>query len=274
MAVATGKKRVADLPSALDQTDVIKQQTKHKRIAVFLDYDGTLTPIVERPEDAVLSDDSRQVVKKLAEHCTVAVVSGRDLQDVQQLVAIDGIFFAGSHGFDIAGPRDWRLQNETGTEFIPLLDQAEEQLRSRLGNIQGALVERKKFSIAVHFRQVAEERIASVEQAVDEVITEHRELRKGFGKKVFELQPAIEWHKGKALLWLLEALNLDKQDVLPIYLGDDVTDEDAFEALQNTGIGIFVKGNEGPRKTAAHYALEDPQQVRRFLQTLAEMRTG
>lgn len=270
MAETTEKSKVADLPSALDCADEISKRAKTKRTAVFLDYDGTLTPIVERPEQAVLSDETRQAVRRLAKQCVVAVVSGRDLKDVRQLVAIDDIFFAGSHGFDIAGPEDWRLQNEKGTEFIPDLDRAEGELQRRLDKINGALIERKKFSIAVHFRQVEENQVAQVERDVDQVLNEHKRLRKGIGKKVFELQPEIDWHKGKALLWLLEALGLDGPNVLPIYVGDDVTDEDAFEVLHERGIGVFVKGDEGPRRTAARYSLEDADEVRRFLQLLAE----
>ncbi|MGA7878161.1 MAG: trehalose-phosphatase [Desulfoferrobacter sp.] len=272
MAETIEKEKVTALPSALDRIGEIKKRTEQKRIAVFLDYDGTLTPIVERPEDAALSNETRQAVRKLAEQCTVAVVSGRDLKDVQQLVGIDDIFFAGSHGFDIAGPRDWRLQNEKGTEFIPDLDQAERELHGRLDKIDGVLVERKKFSIAVHFRQVEENKAAQVEQDVDRVLKEHKRLRKGFGKKVYELQPEIDWHKGKALLWLLEALNLNESDVMPIYIGDDLTDEDAFDVIKDRGIGVFVKGDEGPRRTSAQYTLEDPDEVRRLLQTLAELK--
>ena len=271
MTKSTNKAKVTDLPSALDRADEIEKLANEKRVAVFLDYDGTLTPIVERPEDATLADKTRQAVRKLAEQCTVAVISGRDLKDVQQLVGVKNIFFAGSHGFDIAGPDDWQLQSEKGSKFLPALGEAEQELRARLQGIQGSLVERKKFSIAVHFRQVADDRVEQVEHIVDRVLNDHKGLRKGFGKKVFELQPEIDWHKGKALQWLLEALDLNDTDVLPIYLGDDVTDEDAFEVLRDRGIGIFVKGEGGPHETAARYTLEDPDEVREFLLALAEV---
>jgi len=265
------KKHVVDLPSALDSVREIKEQAMEKRVALFLDYDGTLTPIVERPEQAILSDVMRQTVIELAKHCTVAVLSGRDLKDVQQLVGIHDIVFAGSHGFDIAGPRDWRLQSQQGNDFLPVLDTAEQELHDRLDNVRGALIERKKFTIAVHLRQVEEKDQGLVEQTVDQVLMAHPELRKGYGKKVYELQPKTDWHKGKALLWLLEALELDSSDVLPIYIGDDVTDEDAFETIYDRGIGIFVQGHDGPEQTAAHYALEDTEDVRIFMETLIEI---
>jgi len=265
------KKKVSDLSSALNCLGAIKQRAEHKQLAVFLDYDGTLTPIVERPERALLSAEARHAVLELAEVCTVAVLSGRDLRDVQNLVRIDHIFFAGSHGFDIGGPSGWHIQNQTGLGFLPALDEAERELRDRLDTVAGALVERKKFSIAVHFRLVDEKDAERVEQLVDQVLAGQSRLRKGYGKKVFELQPKIDWHKGKALLWLLETLGLDGQGVLPVYLGDDVTDEDAFEALADRGIGIFVKGSDGPGETVADYALEDCEEVRRFLIGLTEL---
>ncbi len=118
-----------DLPSALDCKKQIKGLFEGKQIAVFLDYDGTLTPIVDRPEQAVLSEEMRAALKSLAEHCRVAIVSGRDLQDVRKLVDLDNILYAGSHGFDISGPN---LIYRHGEEFLPELDNAEQQLRPGL----------------------------------------------------------------------------------------------------------------------------------------------
>jgi trehalose-phosphatase len=237
---------------------------------VFLDYDGTLTPIVERPEDARLADNVRQILKKLAQHCTVAVISGRDLPDVQKLVDLTDIYYAGSHGFDIAGPEGKRLVRQLGEEFLPVLDKAEKALISRLEDkIPGSQIERKKFSIAVHYRRVAEGKVGEVEDAVDQVLAEHSELRKSTGKKIFELQPDIDWHKGKALLWLLEKLALDRPEVLPLYVGDDVTDEDAFEVLEDRGLGLVVQ--EGGKPTRARYRLRNPGEVEQFLQELIDI---
>jgi alpha,alpha-trehalase len=124
-------------------------------------------------------------------------------------------------------------------------------------------VERKKFAIAIHYRLADPDKIELVEETVDKVASGHPELRKAYGKKIFELQPNIDWHKGKALFTLLSALNLDGNDVLPFYIGDDVTDEDAFRALKDRGIGIVVR--DEPYETAASYSLKDPEEVREFL---------
>jgi trehalose 6-phosphate phosphatase len=260
------------LPDALEHFGAIGRGTGGRGLAVFLDYDGTLTPIVQRPELAVLSEAMRQTVRELAAHCTVAVISGRDLADVRKLIGIDSIYYAGSHGFEIAGPKGRHLEHERGTDFLPALDRAEEMLRNRLQGMPGALVERKKFSVAAHYREVPEERAAAVEAAVDHVVVAEKELRKSAGKKVFEVQPHIDWNKGKALLWLLGALELDSPDVLPFYIGDDLTDEDAFRVLERRGIAIVV--TDVSRPSAAHYSLRDPEDVRKFLQTLTSLATG
>ena len=254
------------LPSALESLGDIEKAVRGKEAVVFLDYDGTLTPIVESPDLAVLSPDMRRTVKTLADVCTVGVISGRDLEDVRNMVGIDGIVYAGSHGFDIEGSKSRRAELQQGKDFLPALEEAEKQLRDILRPVEGALVERKKFSIAVHYRKVRQEEVPQVEDGVDRVLEKSPGLRKSFGKKVFELQPEIDWNKGKALFWVLDALDLDGPDVLPFYIGDDTTDEDAFRAIEDRGIGIVVMNR--PRPTRARYALRDPDAVGRFLEAL------
>jgi trehalose-phosphatase len=251
------------LPSALEHVQEIAGADDHS-LAIFLDYDGTLTPIVSHPEKAFLSDSTRQTLRTLAMQVPVAILSGRELEDVRKRVAIDGIVYAGSHGFDIAGPR--ALRREEATEFLPALDVAEKELREKLAGIAGALIERKRFSIATHYRKVNESDFPKLERAVGEVAEQHRELRRMEGKKVYELLPDIDWDKGKAVLWLLENLGLEHGKVRPIYIGDDRTDEDAFCALEQRGVGILV--SEEPRPTAASYSLKDPAEVEQFLREL------
>src|SRR6266513_276809 len=130
------------IPSALEHVQEIARSGD--RVAVFLDYDGTLTPIVSHPQDAWLTDSMRQTLRELAGSLPVAVLSGRDLHDVRRRVDIDGIVYAGSHGFDIAGPRGVRKQ--VAAEFLPTLDAAEKELGEKLAGMAGVLLERKRFS--------------------------------------------------------------------------------------------------------------------------------
>jgi trehalose-phosphatase len=254
------------LPSALKHADDLTKRLRHRHLVVFLDYDGTLTPIVDQPDRAWLSASMRQTILELSGCCPVMIISGRDRADVHRLVQLDHIFYAGSHGFDIAGPHGEHIAYEQGGDFVPILDRIQQELLHRLSPVKGALVERKKFSIAVHVRNVAREDEWRVEAIVDDVLGRHHELRKGYGKKVFELLPRLDWHKGKAVLWLLQALKLDRADVLPLYIGDDLTDEDAFKALGDRGIGIVVEA--GRRSTAASYVLKHPEEVQAFLRHL------
>lgn len=253
------------MKNALQDFSDIRRRLTGKRPVVFLDYDGTLTPIVARPDLAVLSDTMRARLAALAAKCTVAIVSGRDLADIRRLVGLDDLIYAGSHGFDIAGPDGLHIQHEQGAAFIEAVRQAAERLRPAVADIQGALVEPKRFAVAVHYRQVADADVAQVEAAVDAVLAEIPALHKTHGKKVFELRPRFDWDKGKAVLWLMRALELDGPNVLPFYIGDDLTDEDAFTALGEAGITIYV-GH--PERTAARYVLDDPHAAGAFLTKL------
>ena len=119
------------IPSALEHVQEIARSGD--RIAVFLDYDGTLTPIVSHPQDAWLPDSMRQTLRSLAARVPVAILSGRDLDDVRGRVLVDGIVYAGSHGFDIAGAGG--LRRELGAAYLPVLETAETELREALDEI-------------------------------------------------------------------------------------------------------------------------------------------
>jgi trehalose 6-phosphate phosphatase len=254
-------------PSALQRWDVLSKEWEGKRIAVFLDYDGTLTPIVSRPELARISDTMRAVLGELANVCPTVIVSGRGREDVSDLVGLDNLYYAGSHGFDIAGPAGTTVRHEIGTEYRPALERVARSLEEQFAATKGALIEDKKFSIAVHYRQVADEEVADMERAVDRAVEQHPDLKKAHGKKVFEVRPRFEWDKGKAVLWLLEKLGLDTPQIVPLYIGDDVTDEDAFAALKERGLGILVA--DVPRETHASLSLRDVDEVGRFLQLVS-----
>ena len=247
----------------------VEKERKGRPLALFLDYDGTLTPVVARPELAVLADDMRATVRTLAQGCRVAIISGRKREDVANLVAIDGLYYAGSHGFDIAGPNG-RVQHQEGQPFVKAVADAGRQLRRSLAELDGAIVEFKTFSVAVHYRLLDPADMPRVRAAVDAVLRTHPELRETKGKRVIDLRPRVDWDKGKAVIWLIEAMAAEGVDVYPVYIGDDITDEDAFAALRGRGLTVLVA--EADQPSCAHYRLRNIRAVQRFLTALLDSR--
>ncbi|KAH7557422.1 hypothetical protein JRO89_XS11G0153400 [Xanthoceras sorbifolium] len=274
-------------PSALTSFEQIIKCAKGKRIALFLDYDGTLSPIVDNPDCAFMSDAMRAVVKKVAKYFPTAVISGRSRDKVYEFVGLTELYYAGSHGMDIMGPvrqsiLDDHTDNITSTdqqgkevnlfqparEFLPMIDEVFKSLVENTKEIKGVNIENNKFCVSVHYRNVDEKSWQTVAQCVDDIMKHYPRLRLTHGRKVLEVRPVINWDKGKAVMFLLESLGLSNcNDVLPIYVGDDRTDEDAFKVLRegNRGYGILVSAV--PKESKAFYSLRDPSEVMEFLKS-------
>lgn len=233
-----------------------------KQVMLFLDFDGTLTQIVPHPDSAYLSAEMRIVLSQLTQRYQLIFVSGRKIDDLKKRVGLEEVIYIGSHGFDIEGP-DFRRQE--GQNFIPLIAIAEEYFQHRLLGIQGLLIENKTFTLALHFRQVDQLGRQQLDIAVAEFLAEQQDLCRGDGKHVIEIRPAMEWDKGAACLWVLNNIKSPASH-FPIYIGDDLTDEDAFFALSPRGLTFLVSSVS--RKSHAHYRLNDPGAVAALLQKL------
>lgn len=240
-----------------------------EKVIFFLDYDGTLTPIVDRPELAQISSGMRQTVEKLSRKYPVAIVSGRMREDVQSLVKIEGLFYAGSHGFDIKGP-DFEVVQPKALQVAPLVEKIIKQLRAELGGWEGVIIEEKKFSVAVHYRLVKkEEQVSKIKEVVDALVRENEsDLKLLSGKKVFELLPNMDWDKGKAIRWIMEAMKVDWQNTSVIYIGDDTTDEYAFSAIRTRGTGVLVSFED--KTSLAHFRLHSPEQVKELFEKISK----
>ncbi|HSR25838.1 MAG TPA: trehalose-phosphatase [Candidatus Eisenbacteria bacterium] len=271
--------RIGDLPDALAHRAELGRRLAGRRLAVFLDYDGTLAPIVDRPEEAVLSAGMRAAVRELAGRCRVCIVTGRDRREVEELLAMPDLLIAASHGLDMAGPPGDGARLDPAAIPVELLAAVAGRLREATAAVPGAVVEPKRASVTVHYRGVAEPERPAVRRAVADVLAEHRgRLRLMPGKMIYEIQPDVDWDKGRAVLHLLRALDLDGDDVTPVYLGDDVTDEDAFEALGGGAVRVVVGRAGDPERvgeaTSADYALHGPDEVEVFLGLVASWAAG
>jgi len=257
------------LPSALVCAGDIERRLHAPKPALFFDYDGTLTPIVAHPDLAVLGDETRTVLEQLAQRLPVAVISGRDLADLKKMVTIDGIVCSGSHGFDVDAPRRLGGPVRRGTGSTADLAKARAAMQAAIAPIEGAWVEDKAFAVTVHFRQTPAAEVPRVEAAFREVAARFPALRVTTGKMILELRPGIDWDKGRALLWLLERLEAVEGPLVPVYVGDDVTDEDAFAAIAGRGVGIRI--GDAHARSGADYSLRDVDETLAFLRGLLAM---
>ncbi len=238
----------------------------------FLDYDGTLTPIVSRPELAVLSSEMKDILKHLCKKYPVAIVSGRARPDVENLAGIEGIFYAGSHGFDIKGP-EVSLIHPDAEKIIPLIRQVVSEVNPAVSGIEGVIIEEKQFSLAVHYRLVKNpEDFSRIKTAVETAVAGKKELRLMQGKKVYEILPNVDWNKGKAVCWIMQALNLSWDNDLIVYIGDDTTDEDAFRIVRCRGVGILVA--EEIRPSCADFWVRSPDEIGKIFKAVLNNNNG
>ncbi|TYZ64756.1 hypothetical protein PybrP1_004299 [[Pythium] brassicae (nom. inval.)] len=270
---ATPDERVPDL-------DATRRMAEGKQPVVFLDYDGTLSPIVDVPDHAFMSDAMRGALRALSDKFVTAIVTGRSTEKVYGFVQLDKLVYAGSHGFDIKGPASLPINCQVGDHFRPVLEQSTRSLADKLADIPGAEIEDNCLSVSVHYRHVAPALQSRVESVVDAYVALLPSLVKKHDKKVFELRPRLDWDKGRAVLFILSQLGMGAENMLPFYPGDDVSDEDAFTALNargsGRGVSIIVRGPEattidlpgnskGLPATTAAYSLRNTLEVERFL---------
>lgn len=255
---------------------VVKQLRDARRILFLTDYDGTLTPIVARPELANLPESTRLMLETLAQryNFTVGVISGRALADLKDKVGIPGIIYAGNHGLEIEGP-GISFMNPVAEELKPVLRIMHYVLSRVLGTIKGVFVENKGLSLSVHYRLAGEHKADEVEGIVKKVVGGAEAAGRTKitpGKKVYEVRPAVTWDKGKAVKLLMKRYGKGgrRSGLLPIYLGDDLTDEDGFRVIQCYGSGLSVFVGEEGESSNAQYFLKSPAEVAVFLDMLLE----
>ncbi|KAJ7951292.1 Trehalose 6-phosphate phosphatase [Quillaja saponaria] len=282
-------------PSALESFEQLMSIAKGKDVIVFLDYDGTLSPIVDDPYQAFMSEAMRSAVHEVSLGFPTAIVSGRHRDKLYEFVQLKNVYYAGSHGMDISTPlgslkygnqkHQTKALDEEGNEivlfhpaqeFFPAIREIMKILEEKTRKIKGSMVEDNKFCISVHYRRVkSEEDVSILQEIVESVMKDYPGFHISGGKKVMEIRPSIDWDKGRALQYLLDTLGFDNSsNVLPLYIGDDRTDEDAFEVVRQIGRGFSIIVSSIAKETQASYSLRDPADVMAFLIRLAKWKTA
>ena len=251
----------------------LKDRLKDKFVLLFLDYDGTLTPIVETPDKAVISQNTKDLLNELSTspRCRVAIISGRSLSDINGLVGLKDIIYAGNHGLEIEGPKI-KFESQVSPRLKSIIRHIYEDMVSKLSKIKGVLIEDKGLTISVHYRLVEKKDIQeflSIFTEVTDTYIVRDKVKINSGKKVYEIRPPVIWDKGKVVLWLLarQQFLVGEDKIFPIYIGDDVTDEDAFRVLKNKGLTLFVGE---PNISEAQYYLENTEEVIEFMKRILE----
>lgn len=244
-----------------------------KHILLLVDYDGTLTPIVERPELAHLSPEVKECLQRLAKNprLTLGIISGRTLGDLQERVGIGDIIYAANHGLEIKGP-SISFINLAAKQAIPLLRSLSQDISKAIVGIKGARIDNKELTLSLHYRLVDESQLDELNKIFTEIVKTSLasgQIRITPSKKAYDIRPAADWDKGKAVEFIAQKLTGEDKPLM-LFLGDDVTDYDGFRTVErNDGISIYI--GDASTKPPAQYFLYSPKEVYQFLGMLREV---
>lgn len=254
----------------------LKRTLSDKFIFLFLDYDGTLTPLVDNPQEAHLPSEIRELLRKLkdAPRCKIVIASGRKLEDLKKRVGLEGVLYVGNHGLEIEGTKI-NFKSPLSLHYLETLQGIKKDLASKIiSAIKGAFIEDKGLALTLHYRLVDKKDIPRLKDLFRQEMIAYMakdKIRLKDAKMAFEIRPPVRWDKGKVALWLLARQHFmlqEKINILPLYIGDDVTDEDAFKALKNKGITVRVDGDTA---SYAKYFVKDTSEVFRLLKEIEKV---
>jgi trehalose 6-phosphate phosphatase len=253
----------------------VKRRLSEPSLALFLDFDGTLSPIVKDPDRAAIPARTRKTISRLAgmPGVYVAIVSGRALADVRRRVRIQKAAYAGNHGLEIEGP-GFRLRLKLPAGYRKALVRVLDRLIELPPRFPGTELEDKGLTLSFHYRRAERRIVPAVRSAFRDAVRPYLDrLEIRTGKRILEVRPPIPWGKGEAVLWLLAERRWMPSIVRPqvVYIGDDRTDEDAFFSLHRRGLSIRVGRSV---RSAARYYVADVEAAGRFLDRLIRLRKG
>jgi trehalose-phosphatase len=236
---------------------------KAANVFLFLDYDGTLTPIVSRPDLAHCPKDVSALLEKLRDYpkIALAIISGRSLEDLKEKIGVPGLIYVGNHGLEIENPAG-QYRRKLSPPREEEMRRMKENLQGSFSKIPGILLEDKGPILAIHYRNVPPRHFGWIRDTVEKALQGMEDRWEiASGKMVYEIRPRIDFNKAQAVQGILKRSPFP--GVLPIYVGDDRTDEDVFRAVKGLGINIFI--GPGGAASEAEYYLNDPPQVHEFL---------
>ncbi|MEE9614226.1 MAG: trehalose-phosphatase [Thermodesulfobacteriota bacterium] len=248
----------------LKNIERVKELAGSKRISLFLDYDGTLTPIVARPEVATLSFQVKEILRKLVRLYPTAVITGRGLEDIRERVPIGGLVYAANHGMEVWST-GFTMVFDAGRDVGAELKKLLAAFNGLVKKFKGVIVEDKGATLSVHYRLLDIKEVKAFKAALRELAAPS--VEKGLvklteGKKVFELRPPVSWNKGRVVEWIMQRDGFS--GTFPLYVGDDETDRDGFRAVKGKGLSVFVGGMDDE----ADFYLNSQDEVRPFLEWL------
>ncbi|MEV1133083.1 trehalose-phosphatase [Rhodococcus coprophilus] len=254
---------LSEIPDPLEsEADLAALLRVHEPVVV-LDLDSATA-------ETAPTSDLRDALARLAHACPVVVLSGRDLADVQDLIGIPGLWYAGNRGFELGAP-DGATHEHPGVRTVkPIMERVSRFLTERLQDVPAVRVDPTPSTVVVHDANTPDDYIGEVTAAVYDA-RDDGDLRVARGQDFWELQPGPGWDKGTALRWVLGVVG-DGDSVAPLYIGGEPFDEDAFDVLPHDGVGIVVRHRAAEdRRSAARFAVNGTSGVTELLDLVADV---
>jgi len=241
-------------------------------ILLMLDYDGTIVPIYPKPELAVLPGSTKKILSSVAKSQGVifSVISGRAREQISKVINIKKTIYVGNHGLEITTPH-FKFNSMLSAPMQKKIQDIAQEMETAVIGKKGVIFENKGFTLSVHYRLVDKKNVSAIKKIIKDIVSKAAQkqlIKIHYGKKVIEIRPNVAWDKGKAALWLVKKYKImySGKKIIPVYIGDDRTDESAFSALKKNGLTVRV----GYKKnSSAKYTLKDVSQVLEFLKMVA-----
>ena len=258
------------MTSPLPHADVLIPKLRAaERLDLYLDYDGTLAPFAPTPDDVLPDPRLIDLVSQLARQpkLRLPIISSRRLARVRELLAILGLLLAGTYGVEMLTPDGKELHRIPHEAIRPTLDTLKPRWESLIAGKDGFYLEDKGWALAIHARNAEEKEALHVLDAAEKMLTPNvlgGHLQKIFSYRFIEIGPKVA-DKGQCLSYLFEQFPWPNS--IPIYLGDDDKDEEAFHVIKSKA-GFPIVVTQTPQKTLAEYRLDSPADVHRWLKQI------